>query len=183
MPRDENRTNAGQSFPPGCHGSLRPNVCALLGHRPAHQQDEEHHERRRRRPRPRTRRSRRATRPAGRAVACRERSVICCDRAGSPVCCRKNSRPCPSQRWTAGFRGSSFSFSRRVWNCSRRSWMVWATEVPTLPPSLRSRASNPTAAPRSSRRDVQERGHVQRREDHRQARRSPPRAARPPATG
>ena len=47
--------------------------------------------------------------------------------------------------------------------------MVWAIDVPTLPPSLRSRANRPTAAPRRCVGSVFEGRHVERGEDHRQA--------------
>ena len=40
------------------------------------------------------------------------------------------------------------SSMRARWNCSRRIWIVCAIEVPTLPPSVRSRLKSPTAAPR-----------------------------------
>ena len=68
---------------------------------------------------------------------------------------------------TAGLSGSSDSLRRSVWNCSRRSRRVLASEVPTLPPSLRSSARSPTAAPRSCA-GCKEGGDVQRGEDHRQ---------------
>ena len=67
-----------------------------------------------------------------------------------------------------GLNGSRVSLSRSVWNWSRRSWMVLASDVPTLPPSLRNSASRPTAAPRSCV-GMCERRDIERREDHREA--------------
>ena len=57
----------------------------------------------------------------------------------------------------------------QAWNCSRRSWMVCAIDVPTLPPSLRKQGEQADRRPAQILRDVDKGRHIERSEDHREA--------------
>ena len=103
------------------------------------------------------------------AEASRACRVISCAAAGSPVCWRKEAWLCSENVWTAGLNGSRNSPTRALWNCSRRSHDRLGQRSAHAAPLVSKQGKQADGGCAKMRRRVFERGHADRREDHRQA--------------